>query len=558
MRKQLENTSYSFVLTAFSIILIPDVLCDNGLMLIRQKNKTEWAANFCIDYNPLFHELPGNLDLVLPRKLIDLSDKYGCNSSDYHEADVNQSVVIVARGNCSFSEKAYIAQDVGASAIVIASTGLLTPGVTNESIDYQKIVIPVATILWGNVQNIKDIGPDQITVLYNPYLKSKFNLNLIVIFFIAFTCILIGGYWAGITKHRKFKRMQHRFDKEHPSSETDLSNDSDSSIKDENESVDVSLLVIVIFVILVCAFLLLLYFFYDYLVYVVIALFCMASTFSLHGCLIPIWHKVCCLQARLPANSLPFLRSRPQYKNLILLALCAAVAIFWAIQRHASYAWIIQDILGYTFCINIMKTVNFPNLKICTVMLVLLFFYDIFFVFITPLLTSNGDSIMVKVATGGDSKTHEQLPMVFKVPRLAIGLASDCQLQDSLLGFGDIIIPGLLVCHNHAFDLRVKSKKVYYISTMIAYSVGLIITFVALAVMKVGQPALLYIVPCILITTYVIGLIRGEVKMLWSGIHKSRKPTSVNNMLPSALANSAKTLEDDSSVENENMELLKK
>lgn len=53
-----------------------------------------------------------------------------------------------------------------------------------------------------------------------------------------------------------------------------------------------------------------------------------------------------------------------------------------------------------------------------------------------------------------------------------------------------------------------------------AYGIGLIITFIALALMKTGQPALLYLVPCTLGTTYLIGLKRKEVKMLWSGAYQ--------------------------------------
>ena len=52
-----------------------------------------------------------------------------------------------------------------------------------------------------------------------------------------------------------------------------------------------------------------------------------------------------------------------------------------------------------------------------------------------------------------------------------------------------------------------------------AYAIGLIITFVALAFMKTGQPALLYLVPCTLGTTFVIGLKRKEVRKLWNGAY---------------------------------------
>ena len=52
-----------------------------------------------------------------------------------------------------------------------------------------------------------------------------------------------------------------------------------------------------------------------------------------------------------------------------------------------------------------------------------------------------------------------------------------------------------------------------------AYAIGLIITFVALAFMKTGQPALLYLVPCTLGTTFLIGLKRKEVRKLWNGVY---------------------------------------
>lgn len=53
-----------------------------------------------------------------------------------------------------------------------------------------------------------------------------------------------------------------------------------------------------------------------------------------------------------------------------------------------------------------------------TLFLVLFFLYDIFFVFVTPLLTADHDSVMVKVATGGGS-SGETLPLVLLVPHTA-------------------------------------------------------------------------------------------------------------------------------------------
>lgn len=50
-----------------------------------------------------------------------------------------------------------------------------------------------------------------------------------------------------------------------------------------------------------------------------------------------------------------------------------------------------------------------------------------------------------------------------------------------------------------------------------AYAVGMILTFVVLVLMKKGQPALLYLVPCTLITASVVAWRRKEMKRFWKG-----------------------------------------
>lgn len=104
----------------------------------------------------------------------------------------------------------------------------------------------------------------------------------------------------------------------------------------------------------------------------------------------------------------------------------------------------------------------------CTLLLMVLFIYDIFFVFITPFLTKSGNSIMVEVATGpADSATREKLPMVLKVPRLNASPLALCDRPFSLLGFGDILVPGLLVAYCHRFDIQVQSSRVYFVACTI-------------------------------------------------------------------------------------------
>lgn len=505
--------------------------CELGLMSTKLESQDEWKETFCIAYNPQFHPIPKDKSTSPALSVVDLSNAlmYGCLESDYFGHDVADAIVIVARGLCTFSDKALVAEKARAKALIVASDDLITPG-ANQTSDYDKINISVSTMLWSDVKQLEKNGAGhaQVGLLYEMVL-SKFDACLVVIFLIAFSNIIIGGYWSGIARQEKYElSLQNALSKQ-----GNTQNNAESEEGKNDDSVNLSWIALAIGFVLVCGFLLLLYFFYSYLVYVVIAMFCIATATGLYYCLKPILHKICAWEGKLPENRIPIFKTRPMYKDLILLALCVALAVFWAVMRHAPYAWVIQDILGYAFCINVMRTVFVPNIKICTIMLIMLFIYDIFFVFITPLFTKDGQSIMVKVATGGaessggnsySGKAAEMLPMVFTVPKLSISEIGNCQLGMSLLGFGDVIIPGLLICHNHAFDLRVNSKRAYYITTCIGYGLGLIITFVALALMEQGQPALLYLVPCTLIPTFALGLFRKEVKLLWSGVPYETKP----------------------------------
>ncbi|XP_076356803.1 signal peptide peptidase-like 2B isoform X1 [Tachypleus tridentatus] len=66
-----------------------------------------------------------------------------------------------------------------------------------------------------------------------------------------------------------------------------------------------------------------------------------------------------------------------------------------------------------------LKSVRLPNLKICTLLLILLFLYDIFFVFVTPFLTVGCISLAEASSCSGD--THKNTYSVFQ-PRIKISL----------------------------------------------------------------------------------------------------------------------------------------
>ncbi|KAK4411403.1 Signal peptide peptidase-like 4, partial [Sesamum angolense] len=62
-----------------------------------------------------------------------------------------------------------------------------------------------------------------------------------------------------------------------------------------------------------------------------------------------------------------------------------------------------------------------------------------------------------------------------------------------------------------------RLKEGYFLWAMLAYGLGLLITYVALNMMDGhGQPALLYIVPFTLGTLITLGKKRGDLKHLWT------------------------------------------
>lgn len=541
----------SLLLLLLSFTALFNMICCEDVLAVLYGNdraSTNEGESFCV-YNPIQRTLPTSLETAKFHEIANMSSSYACNNTAAIYSLENK-VVFVARGNCSFSEKALTVQKYGAIAlVVVSSTGLNAPSIDKDS-DYNKVNISVSVLTRRDFEKLMNLGNDIQVKLFSP-IGPHIDWNMVVIWLLATGTIIIGGFWSGIEKHKQYmKRTKIAKHRKQNGEEDNLEEDNDPETFDMNPTA------IIVFVVLMCVMLISLYFFYDYLVYMVIAMFTMAACTAMYFCVRPLWLLIPCFgDCRMPSNKLPVLKHRPEIRRIVLCLLCAAVAVWWAVERNKSYAWVLQDILGVMFCIHMMKTVRLPSLMSCTVLLGLLFVYDIFFVFITPLFTKSGESIMVDVATGGGSKSGEMLPMVLKVPRITTSALTVCQLSYSLLGFGDILVPGLLVSYCHGFDLKVNSCRVYFIGSVLAYGVGLVVTFVALAVMNQGQPALLYLVPCILLTTFMIGLCRKEVRHLWSGKlgNKNSKKVNGNNASSASMSDAQESVDNEAEEANDGM-----
>ncbi|XP_069844473.1 signal peptide peptidase-like 2A isoform X3 [Dipodomys merriami] len=455
------------------------------------------SKDYCMLYNPLWTVLPTTLENATSRSLMDLTSTPLCNLSDLPLHGMNNKAVVVQWGPCHFLEKARIAQKGGADALLVANNSVLFRPSGNRS-EFQDVKIPIAFISQKDFKDMKQTFGSNITVkMYLPP-RPDFDYTMVVIFVISVFTVALGGYWSGLIELENLKTITSTEERE--------------MRKKKEEYVTFSPLTVVVFVVICCVMMVLLYFFYKWLVYVIIAIFCIASAMSLYNCLAALIHKIPCGQCTITCRGKSI-----EVRLIFLSGLCIAVAVVWAVFRNEDrWAWILQDILGIAFCLNLIKTLKLPNFKSCVILLGLLLLYDVFFVFITPFITKNGESIMVELAAGPFGNT-EKLPVVIRVPKLIyFSVMNVCLLPVSLLGFGDIIVPGLLVAYCRRFDVQTGSS-VYYISSIVAYAIGMILTFVVLVLMNEGQPALLYLVPCTLITASTVAWRRKEMKKFWKG-----------------------------------------
>lgn len=311
---------------------------------------------------------------------------------------------------------------------------------------------------------------------------------------------------------------------------------------DENSgsSLDITPYHAVAFVIVSSCFLLLLYFvdlyFFVTIMYLVSA--ALASTIIFfYPAVKSLFRRLNALRLGIHYDSLEYTTLSDTYFDIpfVLSSLLSiAISATWYFNSDASWVWLIQDFLGVSVCIMFLCAVRLPNLKTATILLGLAFFYDVFFVFISPYIFNS--SVMVQVATGPttshddenfcekypDDETCQttELPMLLVVPTFSSYLSSE-----SMLGLGDIVLPGLLLVWTARLDMRrygslssESASKGYFPMCLFGYAVGLLAANVAVEYFQTGQPALLYIVPVTLGSVLYRSYQSGSLKHLWRAL----------------------------------------
>ncbi|PWW78438.1 hypothetical protein C7212DRAFT_357075 [Tuber magnatum] len=193
-----------------------------------------------------------------------------------------------------------------------------------------------------------------------------------------------------------------------------------------------------------------------------------------------------------------------------LLAGVLAVGAYALGGKH----WLLTNIMGTSFAYSAVQLLSPTTFTTASILLGALFFYDIFFVFYTPM--------MVTVATTLDVPIKLLFPRPRASPSSAQALA--------MLGLGDVVIPGLVIAMALRYDLwrfyekKPEFSKFYFYMSLGGYFVGMLATLVVMHVFKHAQPALLYLVPGVLGGVWLGALIKGELRMMWNYSEEAEAP----------------------------------
>jgi hypothetical protein len=222
-------------------------------------------------------------------------------------------------------------------------------------------------------------------------------------------------------------------------------------------------------------------------------------------------------------------RDKPEeLQSTMLISQLDAIGYCFGIAVGAAYLitnhWITNNVFGVIFSITAIEMTNLGSFRNGALLLVGLFFYDVFWVF--------GTEVMVTVAKNIDG------PIKLIYPRGE-------GLNPSILGLGDIVIPGFFIAMVLRFDWSLAKKTAqgviderYFRTCLIAYAGGITATFLVMIVFNAAQPALLYLVPACLGSVLVLAMKNKETDKL-TGFTETEVEAKPAEASPAAAAKKA-------------------
>merc|ERR1712216_704917 len=179
----------------------------------------------------------------------------------------------------------------------------------------------------------------------------------------------------------------------------------------------------------------------------------------------------------------------------------AVVAVWYALTKN----WLANDILGISFCVQAIEIMSLGSFVNGVILLCGLFVYDVFWVFGTGLIMEGGNSVMVSVAKNFDAPIKLLFPKHYP-PQ---------EKQFSMLGLGDIVIPGIFVALCLRYDMRQGKNTQVFEWCLAGYVLGLGCTVLVVHVFEAAQPALLYIVPACIVMAVAGAAQKNKLSDLW-------------------------------------------
>ncbi|CDU22661.1 uncharacterized protein SPSC_01291 [Sporisorium scitamineum] len=205
--------------------------------------------------------------------------------------------------------------------------------------------------------------------------------------------------------------------------------------------------------------------------------------------------------------------------DVALVAVSALLVGVYLVTKN----WIISNLLALALSLNAIALMSLDSFRTGAIMLAGLFVYDIFWVFATP--------VMVSVARSFDAPIKIVWPKNILEALWALQAREPLpKLQFTMLGLGDIVIPGIFVALALRYDQLVASEakpsvsftkkytrfdKPYFKATLAAYVAGLATTMGVMHFFKAAQPALLYLSPACTGAVFITAALRGEFKEVW-------------------------------------------
>jgi len=185
--------------------------------------------------------------------------------------------------------------------------------------------------------------------------------------------------------------------------------------------------------------------------------------------------------------------------TLGLGVLCTAV--YWApVAGGMEGKFLISNAIAWALGMVSLGAISLGSFQTGAILLAGLFCYDIFWVF--------GTDVMMTVAT----KVEAPVKFLYTAPPSDTPRA----YPFSVLGLGDVVIPGLFVRLMSKVDQVLQPKNLSYFNVATgAYAAGLSACFIANEVFHNGQPALLYLDPSLVGGTLACAAVNNQVSDLW-------------------------------------------